>query len=49
MFLLTEKNFLQQFEMREHQQCSIVCKKVLSEKEVNELKEKIEDEYQVNM
>jgi transmembrane 9 superfamily member 2/4 len=29
--------------------CQIVCKVTLGEKEAKELKEKIEDEYRVNM
>lgn len=29
--------------------CQIVCKATISEKEAKELKEKIEDEYRVNM
>ncbi|ONK70465.1 uncharacterized protein A4U43_C05F34000 [Asparagus officinalis] len=37
------------FEMREPEMCHIVCKITLNEKEVKDLKEKIEDEYRVNM
>ncbi|KAJ1697947.1 hypothetical protein LUZ63_006459 [Rhynchospora breviuscula] len=37
------------FEMREAKMCQIVCKVTLGEKEAKELKEKIEDEYRVNM
>ncbi|KAJ3693342.1 hypothetical protein LUZ60_008822 [Juncus effusus] len=37
------------FEMREPQMCRIVCKIKLNEKEAKELKEKIEEEYRVNM
>ncbi|KAJ4815827.1 Transmembrane 9 superfamily member [Rhynchospora pubera] len=37
------------FEMREPKMCQIVCKVTLGEKEAKELKEKIEDEYRVNM
>lgn len=35
--------------MREPKMCQIVCKVTLGEKEAKELKEKIEDEYRVNM
>jgi transmembrane 9 superfamily member 2/4 len=35
--------------MREPKMCQIVCKATISEKEAKELKEKIEDEYRVNM
>jgi transmembrane 9 superfamily member 2/4 len=35
--------------MREPQMCQIVCKATIDEKEAKELKEKIEDEYRVNM
>jgi transmembrane 9 superfamily member 2/4 len=35
--------------MREPKMCQIVCKVTISEKEAKELKEKIEDEYRVNM
>lgn len=38
-----------QFQMREAQMCQIVCKITLNDKEAKELKEKIEDEYRVNM
>ncbi|TVU08341.1 hypothetical protein EJB05_41743 [Eragrostis curvula] len=38
-----------QFEMMETKLCQIVCKVVLSQQEVNDLKEKIDDEYHVNM
>ncbi|KAL6844942.1 hypothetical protein ACP4OV_025601 [Aristida adscensionis] len=37
------------FLMREPKMCQIVCKVTLTEKEAKELKEKIEDEYRVNM
>ncbi|KAJ3708042.1 hypothetical protein LUZ61_011747 [Rhynchospora tenuis] len=37
------------FQMREAQMCQIVCKITLNDKEAKELKEKIEDEYRVNM
>ncbi|KAG1363717.1 transmembrane 9 superfamily member 9 [Cocos nucifera] len=37
------------FEMREPQMCQIVCKITLSDKEAKDLKEKIKDEYQINM
>ncbi|CAL9071134.1 unnamed protein product [Musa textilis] len=37
------------FEMREPQMCQIVCKVTLSDKDAKGLKEKIEDEYRVNM
>ncbi|XP_072967212.1 transmembrane 9 superfamily member 8-like isoform X2 [Typha angustifolia] len=37
------------FEMREPQMCQIVCKISLNDKEVKDFKEKIEDEYRVNM
>jgi transmembrane 9 superfamily protein 2/4 len=35
--------------MREPQMCQIVCKISVGEKEAKLLKEKIEDEYRVNM
>ncbi|XP_010906873.1 transmembrane 9 superfamily member 9 [Elaeis guineensis] len=37
------------FEMREPQMCQIVCKITLSDKEAKDLKEKIKDEYRINM
>ncbi|WOK98271.1 transmembrane 9 superfamily member 8 [Canna indica] len=37
------------FEMREPQMCQIVCKISLTDKDAKDLKEKIEDEYHVNM
>ncbi|KAL6603075.1 hypothetical protein ACP70R_043436 [Stipagrostis hirtigluma subsp. patula] len=37
------------FEMMEPKLCQIVCKIVLSEEGANDLKEKIDDEYRVNM
>ncbi|KAG6475979.1 hypothetical protein ZIOFF_062243 [Zingiber officinale] len=37
------------FEMREPHMCQIICKITLTDKDVKELKEKIEDEYRVNM
>lgn len=37
------------FEMREPEMCHVVCKITLTDKEAKELKEKIEDEYRVNM
>ncbi|KAF3446192.1 hypothetical protein FNV43_RR11371 [Rhamnella rubrinervis] len=37
------------FKMREPQMCAIVCKQKLDAKMVKELKEKINDEYRVNM
>ncbi|OAY73699.1 Transmembrane 9 superfamily member 10 [Ananas comosus] len=37
------------FQMREPQMCQIVCKITPNDKEAKELKEKIEDEYRVNM
>lgn len=38
-----------QFEMREPKMCQIVCKLTPNEKDAKDLKEKIEDEYHVNM
>ncbi len=35
--------------MREPKMCQIVCKATISDKQAKELKEKIEDEYRVNM
>jgi transmembrane 9 superfamily member 2/4 len=35
--------------MREPKMCQIVCKVTIDEKEAKGLKEKIEDEYRVNM
>ncbi|EHA8589229.1 transmembrane 9 superfamily member 8 [Cocos nucifera] len=37
------------FEMREPHMCQIVCKITLNDKDAKDLKEKIEDEYRVNM
>jgi len=37
------------FQMREPKMCQIVCKATIDEKAAKELKEKIEDEYRVNM
>ncbi|XP_009766072.2 transmembrane 9 superfamily member 9 [Nicotiana tabacum] len=38
-----------EFHMREPQMCNVVCRAVLNAKTAKELKEKIEDEYRVNM
>lgn len=38
-----------QFKMREPQMCNIVCKLKLDAKTAKEFKEKIDDEYRVNM
>ncbi|KAJ8562182.1 hypothetical protein K7X08_011473 [Anisodus acutangulus] len=38
-----------EFHMREPQMCNVVCRTVLNAKTAKELKEKIEDEYRVNM
>lgn len=38
-----------QFEMMEPRMCQIVCKVVLSEGDAKDLKEKIDDEYRINM
>ncbi|KAH0652125.1 hypothetical protein KY289_029803 [Solanum tuberosum] len=38
-----------EFHMREPQMCNVVCRIVLNAKNAKELKEKIEDEYRVNM
>ncbi|KAK3130945.1 hypothetical protein QOZ80_6BG0500030 [Eleusine coracana subsp. coracana] len=43
------ENSLYEFEMVEAKRCQIVCKIVLSEEGAKDLKEKIEDEYRVNM
>ncbi|GJN04208.1 hypothetical protein PR202_ga21733 [Eleusine coracana subsp. coracana] len=37
------------FEMREPKMCQVVCKTTINEKQTKEIKEKIEDEYRVNM
>lgn len=47
-FVLTGKCVMQ-FHMREPQMCNVVCRVVLNAKNAKELKEKIEDEYRVNM
>ncbi|RWW18405.1 hypothetical protein BHE74_00025293 [Ensete ventricosum] len=39
----------QKFEMREPQMCKIACKVTLNDKDAKDLKEKIENEYRVNM
>ncbi|KAG1326562.1 hypothetical protein COCNU_01G004960 [Cocos nucifera] len=41
--------FLTQFEMREPQMCRIVCRITLNDNDVKAIKEKIDDEYCVNM
>ena len=38
-----------QFEMRVPQMCKVLCRRVLNEKTAKDFKEKIEDEYRVNM
>ena len=38
-----------QFKMREPQMCNVVCKLKLDAKIAKEFKEKIDDEYRVNM
>ncbi|KAL6603074.1 hypothetical protein ACP70R_043435 [Stipagrostis hirtigluma subsp. patula] len=43
------ENSLYEFEMMEPKLCQIVCKIVLSQEGANDLKEKINDEYRVNM
>lgn len=40
---------LLQFKMREAQMCNVVCRKKLDAKQAKDLKEKIKDEYRVNM
>jgi hypothetical protein len=47
--LTVEHIYFFQFEMREPQMCQVVCKISVGEKEAKLLKEKIEDEYRVNM
>lgn len=47
-WLLTFLEHLQ-FKMREPQMCAIVCNQKLDAKMVKEFKEKINDEYRVNM
>ena len=41
--------FALQFKMRVPQMCNVVCRIVLTEKTAKEFKEKIDDEYRVNM
>ena len=41
--------FLLQFKMREPQRCNILCHQILDAKTAKDLKEKIDDEYRVNM
>lgn len=41
--------FVLQFKMREPEMCHVVCRTVLDDKTAKEFKEKIEDEYRVNM
>ncbi|CAI9285646.1 unnamed protein product [Lactuca saligna] len=38
-----------EFQMRVPQMCNVVCRRVLNEKSAKEFKEKIDDEYRVNM
>lgn len=40
---------LLQFKMREPQMCTIACRITLDAKQAKDFKEKIEDEYRVNM
>ena len=40
---------LSQFKMREPKMCTIVCRIVLDGKTAKDFKEKIDDEYRVNM
>lgn len=40
---------LLQFKMREPQMCNILCRQILDAKTSKEFKEKIDDEYRVNM
>lgn len=47
-FVLTGQCVMQ-FHMREPQMCNVVCAIVLNAKTAKEFKEKIEDEYRVNM
>ncbi|KAG5564009.1 hypothetical protein RHGRI_000252 [Rhododendron griersonianum] len=37
------------FKMREPQMCNVVCRQILNEKTAKEFKEKIDDQYRVNM
>ena len=41
--------FLFQFKMREPQICNVLCRITLNAKTAKEFKEKIDDEYRVNM
>lgn len=38
-----------QFQMREPEMCKVVCRQVLNAKTAKEFKEKIDDDYRVNM
>jgi hypothetical protein len=53
MYLITDlpstSLFGLQFQMREPKMCQVVCRTTDDEKQAKELKEKIEDEYRVNM
>lgn len=40
---------MKQFKMREPQMCNVVCRLMLNAKTAIEIKEKIDDEYRVNM
>lgn len=48
-YLVADQICLLQFNMREPQMCNVVCRLILNKKTAKEFKEKINDEYRVNM
>jgi transmembrane 9 superfamily protein 2/4 len=38
-----------QFQMKDHQLCKVLCRKTLTEEEVKNFHEKIDNDYRVNM
>lgn len=48
-YSLVDRSCLSQFKMREPQMCSVVCQITLDKKTARAFKEKIDDEYRVNM
>lgn len=49
MYSFHNEIFMLQFQMREPEMCKVVCRKVLNAKTAKEFKEKIDDDYRVNM
>ena len=49
VFSGVDRSIYLQFKMREPQMCNVVCRKILDKKTAKAFKEKIDDEYRVNM